>query len=80
MSYLTQVDLAVLMVLLIVYLSFSFGYVRGRKRGYVEGQIEQILILTEKSLESGYCSICGQRQDSLVPAPNIKISSDEQKS
>ncbi|HHX02246.1 MAG TPA: hypothetical protein GX739_06205 [Firmicutes bacterium] len=64
MPELTMVDLAVLLLLFIVYISFSIGYLQGCKHGKREGQIEEVLALKERSLLLGKCTLCGYMQDS----------------
>lgn len=63
MPVLTKFDLAFLLLLLVVYFSFTLGYTRGCRRGKVEGRIEKMLDLKEKSLLLGQCTLCGYVQD-----------------
>jgi hypothetical protein len=74
MPVLTAIDLVILALLTIMYFSFSLGYCRGHKRGYHEGEIENLITLREKNLELGQCCLCGYKQDSNGLLPNNDIS------
>ncbi|MDI9420587.1 MAG: hypothetical protein GX228_00700 [Firmicutes bacterium] len=64
MPELNMVDFGILFLLFIVYVSFSLGYARGRKRGNHEGRVENLLALKERCLLLGQCILCGYMQDS----------------
>ena len=70
MPQLDMIDLIILGLFAVFYISFTLGYNKGRKRGYAEGEIESLLILREKNLLLGQCCLCGLKQDSDNLLPN----------
>ena len=71
-------DLVFLLLLIVVYISFSLGYRRGLLQGNLEGRIDKVLDLKEKSLLLGQCNLCWNMQDSSeTTAKNGTIMRDK---
>lgn len=66
MPSLTLIDILIISVLGIIYLSFSFGYERGQQLGSRRGKSEAALILKQKSLEEGQCVICNKKRENIL--------------
>lgn len=45
-------------MLIYFFIAFSFGYARGRKKGYLEGETEGLIKLKQAAYLTGKCSVC----------------------